>query len=85
LAAARPLEGEHLALTKRENEIVALIDAGLSNKEIGCSLGIETATVKNHVHSLLEKLRVHRRAEAAAIVRTQRRMTSRMPGREVSI
>jgi DNA-binding NarL/FixJ family response regulator len=56
-------------LTARESEIVRLIDEGLSNKEIAVRLGIEVATVKNHVHNLLEKLRVHRRGEAAAQLR----------------
>lgn len=56
-------------LTARESEIVRLIDDGLSNKEIAVKLGIEVATVKNHVHNLLEKLRVHRRFEAAARLR----------------
>jgi len=56
-------------LTARESEIVQLIDEGLSNKEIAVRLGIEVATVKNHVHNLLEKLRVHRRFEAAARLR----------------
>ncbi len=56
-------------LTAREAEIVRLIDLGLSNKEIAARLGIEVATVKNHVHNLLEKLHVHRRAEAAARLR----------------
>jgi two-component system nitrate/nitrite response regulator NarL len=59
------------ALTCRETEIVRLIDQGLSNKEIAVRLGIEVATVKNHVHNLLEKLRVHRRAEAAARLRSR--------------
>lgn len=53
-------------LTAREGQIVRLIEQGLSNKEIASRLGIEVATVKNHVHNLLEKLQVHRRAEAAA-------------------
>jgi DNA-binding NarL/FixJ family response regulator len=56
-------------LTARERQIVALIDEGLSNKEIAQSLCIETCTVKNHVHSILEKLHVARRGEAAAAVR----------------
>jgi two-component system, NarL family, nitrate/nitrite response regulator NarL len=54
------------ALTRREAEILALIDAGLSNKEIAGRLQIELPTVKNHVHHILEKLGVHRRGEAAA-------------------
>jgi two-component system nitrate/nitrite response regulator NarL len=53
-------------LTPREREIVALIDQGLSNKQIASELQIEIATVKNHVHSVLEKLQVQRRGAAAA-------------------
>jgi two-component system, NarL family, nitrate/nitrite response regulator NarL len=56
-------------LTPREAEVVVLIDAGFSNKQIAQRLSIGTATVKNHVHSILEKLHVKRRAEAAAHVR----------------
>jgi two-component system nitrate/nitrite response regulator NarL len=68
LAAARPGPGD-AALTRREREIVALIDEGLSNKEIAGRLVIEVATVKNHVHNILEKLRVGSRGEAAAVMR----------------
>jgi two-component system, NarL family, nitrate/nitrite response regulator NarL len=57
-------------LTPREREIVALIDRGLSNKQIARELHIELATVKNHVHSVLEKLQVDRRGAAAAAVRS---------------
>lgn len=55
-------------LTRRELEIVDLIDRGLSNKEIARELCIELPTVKNHVHRILEKLGVRRRADAAALV-----------------
>src|SRR5919204_1347458 len=48
-------------LTSRELEVVELIERGLSNKEIATQLSITVATVKNHVHSILEKLHVHRR------------------------
>jgi len=53
-------------LTEREREILALIRLGCSNKEVARHLGIEVATVKTHVHHLLAKLGVHRRAQAAA-------------------
>jgi DNA-binding NarL/FixJ family response regulator len=53
-------------LTPREQEILLLIDQGLSNKDIARRLKIEVPTVKNHVHHILEKLHVHRRGEAAA-------------------
>lgn len=62
-------------LTVREREILALIDDGMSNKEIARKLSIEVRTVKNHVHNLLEKLRVHRRGEAAALLRSHTQAT----------
>lgn len=60
------------ALTPREREVATLIDRGMSNKEIAQRLSISTATVKNHVHNLLEKLQVRRRGDAAAHLRTPR-------------
>jgi len=56
-------------LTSRELEVVQLIERGLSNKEIATQLSIAVTTVKNHVHSILEKLGVQRRGEAASIMR----------------
>ena len=64
-AAGNSESGSVGRLTIREGQIVRLIEQGLSNKEIASRLGIEVATVKNHVHNVLEKLHVHRRAEAA--------------------
>ena len=55
--------------TSRELEILRLIEQGLANKEIARCLSIQLATVKNHVRSVLEKLEVHTRGEAAAVVR----------------
>jgi DNA-binding NarL/FixJ family response regulator len=57
------------ALTSRERDIIALIDRGLSNKEIARRLNISLPTVKNHVHNILEKLQVRRRGAAAALLR----------------
>jgi two-component system, NarL family, nitrate/nitrite response regulator NarL len=57
-------------LTSREREVVALIEKGLSNKEIAAQLSIAVTTVKNHVHSILEKLKVQRRGEAASLLRS---------------
>jgi DNA-binding NarL/FixJ family response regulator len=56
-------------LTPRELEIVALIGERRSNKQIAHHLCIEVNTVKNHVHNILKKLRVAKRAEAAERVR----------------
>ncbi len=58
-----------IQLTRREQEILSLIDRGLSNKQIAHRLSIELPTVKNHVHNILEKMRVRRRGEAAAAFR----------------
>jgi DNA-binding NarL/FixJ family response regulator len=55
-------------LTARERDVVNLIAEGLSNKQIASRLVIEVATVKNHVHNILEKLQVNGRTEAAARV-----------------
>ena len=69
---ARDRDGEPAAvqrLTMREREVMALVDEGLSNKQIARHLSIELPTVKNHVHNVLEKLEVHGRLEAAARVR----------------
>jgi len=59
-------EAPSMALTARERQILLLIDEGLSNKEISARLSIEVATVKNHVHSLLTKMQVNTRGQAAA-------------------
>jgi two-component system nitrate/nitrite response regulator NarL len=62
-------EPSRSALTPREREIAALLEQGLTNKEIAAKLVIGPATVKNHVHNVLQKLKVHRRTEAAALLR----------------
>ena len=55
-------------LTAREMEILRLMQQGVSNKTISRELGIELSTVKNHVHSILAKLGVHRRGEAISLL-----------------
>jgi two-component system nitrate/nitrite response regulator NarL len=69
LAHGDEIDGRAELLSYREREIVRLIDTGMSNKEISRTLHIEVATVKNHIHHILHKLGVHRRGEAAAILR----------------
>jgi two-component system, NarL family, nitrate/nitrite response regulator NarL len=56
-------------LTTRELQVAALISDGMTNKEIARRLSIEVATVKNHVHHILEKLGVRRRREILARLR----------------
>jgi DNA-binding NarL/FixJ family response regulator len=57
-------------LTPREAEVAELISRGLTNKHIARTLALQPATVKNHVHHILEKLDVPTRGEAGALLRT---------------
>jgi two-component system nitrate/nitrite response regulator NarL len=59
------------ALTMREGEVLQLIGHGLSNKEIASELSVSIATVKHHVHHLLHKLNLPRRAQAMRRVREE--------------
>jgi DNA-binding NarL/FixJ family response regulator len=52
-------------LTPREQDVLDLVGEGLSNQEIADRLVIEVGTVKNHVHSILQKLDASDRDEAA--------------------
>jgi two-component system nitrate/nitrite response regulator NarL len=83
---ARVVQGDSIApgvespfakLTPRENEILALLAEGQSNKVIARNLGISDGTVKLHVKSILRKLGVHSRVEAAVIAVEQGLRTSR--------
>ncbi len=61
------LRDERLArLSPQEERILQLVADGLTNKQIGEELGLAEKTVKNYMSSVLSKLRVGRRAEAAA-------------------
>jgi two-component system nitrate/nitrite response regulator NarL len=73
LAADRVNSAFQSHLTTRECEIAHFIQEDLSNKEIANRLGIEVATVKNHVHNLLEKLNIHRRTEVGRLLGHTRR------------
>ena len=54
-------------LTSREKEILRWVAAGLQNKEIAEKVGISLATVRNHIHNILEKLEVHSKLEAVSL------------------
>ncbi len=56
-------------LTRREQDIIESIEKDLCNKEIAARLGIEVSTVKNHVHNILDKLKLQDRRSAARYVR----------------
>lgn len=62
-----PTRGEDAAdLTGREREVLGLVAQGLSNKEIGAQLSLSPHTVKAHLRTILDKLHLRSRAEAAA-------------------
>jgi DNA-binding NarL/FixJ family response regulator len=80
LSTERSNGGAPNALTARESQILKLLQQGLSNKMISRSLGIELPTVKNHVHSILAKLGIHRRTEAISLLYVQARTEEQLAG-----
>jgi DNA-binding NarL/FixJ family response regulator len=54
-------------LSKRETEILESVTLGMSNKEVASELGISQQTVKNHMTSILRKLNVEDRTQAAVM------------------
>jgi len=67
-------------LTAREREVLGLLAEGLGGTDIARRLGISTNTVRTHIQSILTKLQVHSRLEAAAFA--LRRGLVRLPQRE---
>jgi len=63
---------EAVKMTRREQEIIALIGQGMSNKEIAQNLNLATYTIKSHVHNILEKLALHSRLQVAAYSHSQK-------------
>ena len=57
------------ALTRREREVMALIAAGCSNRQIASELVITLGTAKRHIANIYRKLGVHSRAQAVAVAR----------------
>lgn len=64
-AAPNPLE----ELTKREEDILKLVAQGKSNREVGEVLDLQEKTVKHYMTSILQKLQVRNRVEAAMLAR----------------
>jgi two-component system response regulator DevR len=78
---ARLRKGKHLVedeklarLSAQEERILTLVADGNTNKEIGEEMHLAEKTVKNYMSSVLNKLEVARRAEAAAYLATHRRI-----------
>lgn len=57
------------SLTTREREVAVLLADGLTNKEIASHMQIEPGTVKSHVHNVIRKFGVRRRAQVVARIR----------------
>jgi len=68
VAHVDPVSVNDLKLTSRETEVLELLSQNLSNHEIAHQLVIELGTVKNHVHSILNKLGVSSREDAARLM-----------------
>jgi DNA-binding NarL/FixJ family response regulator len=58
-------EGDLLSLSPRENDVLAMLANGLTDREIANALTISPRTVETHVSNILHKLAVRNRAEAA--------------------
>jgi two-component system, NarL family, nitrate/nitrite response regulator NarL len=58
-------------LSKREEDILNLVAQGLSNKEVGAKLALQEKTVKHYMTSILQKLHLRNRVEAAMLVKSR--------------
>jgi DNA-binding NarL/FixJ family response regulator len=70
-AAAATSAEDDSDLTPREREILQLVAAGLTDKEIAGQLSISLHTVKSHIRNILSKLHAANRREAARLARQQ--------------
>ncbi len=69
--AGKGSEKKPTRLTENENKILKLIAEGKTNREIAAEIYLSEKTVKNYVSSILSKLNLRRRSEAAAYIATQ--------------
>lgn len=65
LSSKLPAATENAAweLTRREQQLIPLIERGLTNKEIASSLNLSEQTVKNHIHRMMRKMQSSNRLE----------------------
>lgn len=74
--ATTPYQDELAQLTQQEQRILLLVAEGKTNKEIAGEVFLSDKTVKNYVSSILSKLNLQRRAQAAAFVAKNKAGTS---------
>ncbi|MET0439590.1 MAG: helix-turn-helix transcriptional regulator [Devosia sp.] len=66
---AQPVPAHLRVLTKREMQVLEMVQRGLQNKSIANDLNLSGHTVKIHLHNIISKLGARNRTEAAAIYR----------------
>jgi len=71
-AALRTLRDRHASLTRREREVMALVVAGLLNKQVGGELGISEITVKAHRGQVMRKMKADSLADLVTMAATLR-------------
>jgi two-component system nitrate/nitrite response regulator NarL len=76
------MENALAVLTDRERQIMKLVSAGLSNKEIGRRLKITDGTIKVHLHHIFQKLEISNRTVLAAIAISQHDIATVKPESE---
>ena len=76
---SKPLDISGIDLTKRELEVLNLIASGATNREIAEQLFVSQGTVKNHVSSILNRLGLRDRMQAALFA-FEHGLVSRMNG-----
>jgi len=64
-AQAGPVRGQ--SLSPQEERVLALVAEGMTNKEIAATMQLSDKTVKNYLANVFQKLRISRRAQAAAL------------------
>lgn len=66
-AAGRTPAASAPPLTRREAEVLRHVASGMQNKEVAQKMGLSVATVRNHIHNILDKLAVHSKLEAVSL------------------